>query len=206
MRRNRTPFKTPSRDQSEYTVEKATQNDVDGIMAVAIAAGKAHKDSEAGFLMDDYEADAAEHTEEFKRAASRSRFFYVIKNREGKVLGFLLAYRKERWLRREPGWMDTVHWRPDFDQSNLEDFVLLEKIAVDAELRGTGLGSVMFSKFRDDANEAGIYDMFSETIIGPRPNFAALAFAIKQKYALAGIRYEEHQGRTITDVVYHRKL
>lgn len=206
MRRNKTKFKTESRDASEYTVEKATPADVGGIMAVAIAAGKAHKDSEAGFLMDDYAADEAEHTEEFRLAAGRSRFFYVIKDRQGRVLGFLLAHGRERWLRKEPRWIDDIHWRPDFDQRALDNFVLLEKIAVDAELRGTGLGSVMFRRFRADANAAGIHDMFSETIIGPRPNFAALSFALKQKYALAGIRYEEYDGRIITDAVYHKKL
>lgn len=206
MRRTKTPFRTSSADRSEYRVEKAGPEDVVGVMAVAIAAGKASKDAEEGFLLDDYAADKDEHREEFRRAADRSRFFYVIKDRQDKVLGFLLAHGRERWLRIEKNWLSDIHWRPDFDQSALENFVLLEKIAVDAELRGTGLGSIMFRQFREDAKAAGIHNMFSETIIGPKPNFAALAFALKQKYALAGIRYEDYKGTMCTDVVYHKKL
>lgn len=206
MRRNRTPLRSRSLGGVKYTVEKARPEDAAAIMAVAITAGKATKDSDAGFLMDDYTSNPAEHRQQFAEAADKSRFFYIVKNDSGRVLGFLLAHRRARWLRIEPMWLEQVIWRPDFDKARLDDFVLLEKIAVDSELRGTGLGSEMFAQFRQDALAAGITDMFSETIIGPRPNFAALAFALKQKYTLAGIRYEEYDGKMLTDVVYHRKL
>jgi len=64
----------------------------------------------------------------------------------------------------------------------------------------------MSRRFRQDAKARGITNMFSETIIAPKPNLAAIAFAIKQKYLLAGVRYEEFEGKILTNIVYHKQF
>ncbi|SDK83289.1 GNAT family N-acetyltransferase [Natronincola ferrireducens] len=189
----------------DLKVTKATVEDVEGILAVAASVGTDSKDHRKGFLMDNYLKDKKKYGEKFKNDVENSKLFYVIKKGE-RVLGFLLAYTKEQWINMEPTWLFKTMWKGDFDKKSLKKFVVLEKIAVRSNLTGLGIGSKLYKRFKEDAKAMGIKDMFSETIISPKPNFASMEFAIKQQYNLAGIRYEKFEGKVLTDIVYHRKL
>lgn len=189
----------------ELEVSRATMKDIEGILAVASSVGTNSKNPKQGFLMDNYLKDKEKYIDKFKKDVKDSKLFYVIKRGE-KVLGFLLAYTKEQWLDMESNWIFNIMWKKDFDKKSLKKFVILEKIAVRSSLTGHGIGSKLFKKFKEDAKSMGIKDMFSETIISPKPNFASMEFALKQQYNLAGIRYEKFEGKVFTDIVYHRKL
>lgn len=189
----------------ELVVEKATKDDLRGILKVASSVGNGNSDSKQGFLMDNYNKEKDKYREKFKNDIENSDMFYVIKKRDI-VLGFLLAYTKTQWLETEPKWIFDTKWKDDFDKKTLKKFVILEKIAVRSHLTGRGVGSMLFKKFRSDALANGYKDMFSETILSPRPNFASMEFAIKQNYKLGGIRYEEHNKKILTTIVYHRKF
>lgn len=189
----------------DLEVSRATTEDIEGVLAVASSVGTNNKDSRKGFLMDNYSKDKEKYVEKFKQDIKNSKLFYVIKRGE-KVLGFLLAYTKEQWLDMEPNWIFNTTWKGDFDKKSLKNFVILEKIAVRSNLTGLGIGSKLYKRFKEDSRGMGIRDMFSETIISPKPNFASMEFALKQQYNLAGIRYEKFEGKILTDIVYHRKL
>lgn len=193
------------RESDHLVVSRATTEDIEGIIKVASSVGNSDKDHEQGFLMDNYQKDKEKHVEKFKTDIKNSKLFYVVK-RQGRVLGFLLAYTKEQWLKMEPNWVFDTAWKWDFDKKTLNKFTMLEKIAVRANMTGQGLGSKLYNRFREDAKAMGIRHMFSETLIAPKPNFASIAFAMKQQYKLAGIRYERHKGKVLTDIVYYNKL
>ncbi|MCC5912653.1 MAG: GNAT family N-acetyltransferase [Clostridiaceae bacterium] len=194
------PLKT-----DDLQVCKATEKDMEGLLAVAASVGTGDKNHRQGFLMDNYHKDKEKYIKKFQEDMANSKMFYVIKKGE-KVLGFLLAYTKEQWIKMEPNWVFDTSWKWDFDKKALKKFVILEKIAVKSSMTGNGIGSELFKKFREDARSMGIHDMFSETLISPKPNFASMEFAMKQQYQLAGIRYEKFDGKVLTDIIYHRKL
>lgn len=189
----------------DLDISVATEDDIDGIIKVASSVGKGKQDHKQGFLMDNYLKDKNKHVEKFKNDINNSKLFYVIKKRD-KVLGFLLAYTKDQWLDNEPKWIFDTNWKNDFNKKSLKKFVILEKIAVRSNLTGRGLGSELFKKFRKESLNLGIKNMFSETILSPKPNFASMEFAMKQRYKLAGIRYEDFKDKIFTTIVYHRKL
>mgnify|MGYP001348807159 CR=1 FL=1 len=183
----------------------ATEDDIDGIIKVASSVGKNKHDHKQGFLMDNYLKNKEKHAKKFQNDIDRSKLFFVVKKRD-KILGFLLAYTKEQWLDIEPNWIFDTKWKDDFNKDTLKKFVILEKIAVKSNLTGNGIGSELFKKFRKEALNLGITNMFSETILAPKPNFASMEFAMKQKYKLAGIRYENFHEKLYTTIIYHRKL
>lgn len=189
----------------ELVVEKATEDDLRGILKVASSVGNGKSNSKQGFLMDNYSKDTEKYREKFRKDIHNSDMFYVIKKRD-MVLGFLLAYTKEQWLEIEPNWIFDTKWKDNFDKKTLKKFVILEKIAVRSHLTGKGVGSELFKRFRKDALKNGIRDMFSETILAPQPNFASMEFAMKQNYTLGGIRYEQHNKKILTTIVYHKKF
>ncbi|SES96272.1 N-acetylglutamate synthase, GNAT family [Natronincola peptidivorans] len=195
----------PKQTEDELEVAKATVEDIEGIIAVAASVGSNNKDHKQGFLMDDYTKNKEKYVEKFKEDIEESKLFYVVRKGK-KVVGFLLAYTKDQWINMEPNWIFSTMWKSDFDKKTLNKFVILEKIAVRSNLTGSGIGSRLFKRFREDAKRMGIKDMFSETLISPKPNFASMEFALKQQYHLAGIRYEKFNDKVLTDIVYHRKL
>lgn len=186
-------------------VSKATENDIDGIIKVASSVGNGKLNSNQGFLMDNYGENKDLYIEKFKKDIHKSDLFYVIKSKNN-ILGFLLAYTKDQWLDNEPKWISDTKWKNDFDKESLNKFVILEKIAVNPNLTGRGLGSRLFTRFRKDSLNLDINNMFSETILSPKPNFASMKFAMKQRYKLAGIRYEEFKDNLFTTIIYHRRL
>ncbi|MBZ2175006.1 GNAT family N-acetyltransferase [Schnuerera sp. xch1] len=183
----------------------ATETDIDGIIKVASSVGNSKKNHKQGFLMDNYLRDKEKYVSKFKNDIDNSKLFYVIKKRDH-VLGFLLAYTKDQWLKSEPKWIFDTNWKDDFNKKALKKFVILEKIAVRSGLTGRGLGSELFKKFKEKSLNLGIKNMFSETILSPKPNFASMEFAMKQRYKLAGIRYENFEDKLFTTIVYHKKL
>lgn len=189
----------------EFEICKAKKSDINGIIKVAASVGKGKNNSIQGYLMDNYLENKEKHIRKFEKDVDNSKFFYVIKRRNN-ILGFLLAYQKNQWLDIEPQWIFNTNWKGDFNKNSLKNFIILEKIAVKSNLTGKGIGSELFKKFRQDALSLGIKNMFSETILSPRPNFASMEFAMKQMYKLAGIRYEEFNEKLLTTIVYHRKL
>lgn len=184
---------------------KANKEDIDGIIKVASSVGKEKNNSNKGFLMEDYSKNHNKHVRKFEKDIENSKFFYVIK-RNGRVLGFLLGYRKNTWLDMEPLWLFDTKWKGDFNKKSLSKFIILEKIAIRSKMTGQGLGSELFKQFRQDALKQGIKNMFSETILSPKPNYASMEFAMKQKYKLAGIRYEDFKEDLLTTIIYHKKF
>lgn len=189
----------------KFKVLKAKKSDINDIIKVAASVGKAQNDPKQGYLLENYENNIGKHIVKFEKDIEKSNFFYVIKRRNN-IVGFLLAYQKNRWLEIEPDWIFDTYWKDDFNKHSLENFIILEKIAVKSDLTSQGIGSMLFNQFRQDALSSDIKNMFSETILSPKPNFASMKFAMKQKYELAGIRYEKFNDNLHTTIVYHRKF
>jgi GNAT superfamily N-acetyltransferase len=196
--------KIPQKEQ--ITVHKAEVEDVEQIYRVACSVGTALKDPYKGFLIDDYLSDPDYYKEMFAKAAQELDHFYVAKKNDA-VVGFLMAYPKEKLLEVDPLWLEEIVWDPDFDhESKTKNFALVGKTAIHANLTGKGIGSSLYARLIRDLKAQGIEDLFGETVISPTPNFASLAFRIKQKYSLAGIRYVNYKGRRVTDLIYHRHI
>jgi ribosomal protein S18 acetylase RimI-like enzyme len=193
-----------SSDIHEIRVKKADKSDIQGIFRVAASVGNSEKDSYSGFLMDDYQSDPDCFMKLFERMVDKLDYFYVAKERE--TLGFLMAYTKDQWLEEHPDWIDTIHWSPEFDLRKIGSFAFIDKIAIMKGCGGKGIGSALYIPFIANLKADGIEGIFSETIIYPTPNFASLAFRKKQKHMLAGIRYEEFNGKILADGIYYKPV
>lgn len=190
-------------------IRNAEQKDVDGIFHVASSVGKKTKDAMQGYLMDDYTLNPEASKEKLRIAVDVSDFFYVaeyIDHEYHAIIGFTYGFRKENWLKLTPEWMGDNYFRPDFNKECLEDFMMLDKIAVLDRFKRQGVGSMLSKRLIRDIKEEGLYDIFEEVIIAPVPNLPSVLFKKKRNFMLASIRYEEHNNRILTTLVYHRKL
>ena len=115
-----------------------------------------------------------------------------------------MAYNKEQWLKYNPDWIEDIVWRPDFDMEKTDNFVVIDKTAIMANLTAKGIGSNLYKRLIKDLKDKEIKHIFAETLIDPTPNFASLAFRKKQKYALAGMRYETYLDTLYTDLIYYK--
>ncbi len=185
-------------------VRKATKNDVEGIYDVACSVGKSEKVAEQGFLIDDYSSNPRYYMTKLRRRIKRLEHFYVAEY--DKIYGFLIAYDKDEWLDENPSWLEDINWRPDFDSSKTNKFAVVDKTAICSNLTGMGIGSLIYQSLIQDLRNEGIKDIFAETIISPEPNFASLQFRKKQKYELAGTRFEQYKGTLYTDLIYHKNV
>ena len=190
-------------------IRNAEQKDVDGIFHVASSVGKKTKDAMQGYLMDDYTLNPESSREKLSIAVDVSDFFYVaeyIDHEYHAIIGFTYGFRKENWLKLTPEWMGDSYFRPDFNKECLDDFMMLDKIAVLDRFKRQGVGSMLSKRLIRDIKEEGIYDIFEEVIIAPVPNLPSVLFKKKRNFMLASVRYEEHNNKTLTTLVYHRKL
>jgi len=186
-------------------VRKAIPEDVNEIYRIAATVGQKNKDADLGFLIDDYKSDPLRYKEMFLSRIFELEHFYVAYTSQ-KPVAFLMAYSKADWLRYNPGWLDEIYWHPGFDKKHTKKFVLVDKTAVLSGLTGLGIGSKLYEKLIADITAKGIKNIFAETIISPVPNFASLQFRRKQRYQLAGVRYEEYNGEILTDLIYHKRV
>ncbi|MBK5252347.1 MAG: GNAT family N-acetyltransferase [Peptostreptococcaceae bacterium] len=191
-------------DINGIRVRKAEKSDVEGIFKVAASVGTKDNDSYKGFLMDDYQSDPKRFKRLFGRMVDELEYFYVVRAPE--TVGFLMAFTKEQWLSEHPNWIDDVHWSPEFEMSRIGNFVMVDKIAIMKGFSGKGVGSRLYRRFIKDLKAAGVEGILSETIIYPTPNFASLSFRKKQKHMLAGIRYEEFNGKILADGIYYKPV
>lgn len=189
----------------DIKVQKATFDDVEGIYGVASSVGKSKKESYDGFLMDNYASKPKKYKTFFKERIKELEYFYVAKS-HGKILGFLMGYTRDEWLKYNPTWIEDIHWSPVFDLKKTEKFVLTDKIAINSNFTGNGIGSIIYNQYMKDLKRDGIYNIFSETLVGPTPNFASLAFRKKQKFTLVGTRFEEYEGKLYTDLIYYKPV
>lgn len=185
-------------------VRKANKNDLNEIYGIACSVGSSEKISEQGFLVDDYISNPKLYKKKLLQGILKLNHFYVAEY--DKIYGFMMAYTKEEWLLDNPDWISDVYWRPDFDKNKLENFVVVDKTAVKADLTGQGIGSLIYTRLLSDLKSQGIDNIFAETIISPQPNFASLQFRKKQKYNLAGMRYEDYNNNLYTDLIYHKNV
>ena len=196
--------------RSYIKVRRIEEKDIEPIYQIAASVGKSAKDSNQGFLVDDYASQPAFYKEKFLKLSQRLEHFYVAENvaAPGKtlVVGFLMAYTREQWLEDNPDWIEEVKWHPNFDRERLESFVVIDKTAIRAHLTGHGIGSELYKRLIADIRPKGITTLMAETIISPIPNFASLAFRKKQDYRLAGIRYEPYLGEMYTDLIYYKDI
>jgi GNAT superfamily N-acetyltransferase len=202
---NQVPVKRKLKlDTKLINVRKASPEDADIVYSIAASVGSKTKDSYEGFLMDNYVSSPTKYRIFFRKRIEELNYFYLAESTE--PLGFLMAYTKEQWLKYNPTWLDDIHWSPDFDIKKTENFVVIDKTAILAGHTGKGIGSKLYKYLITDLNRAGIKNIFAETIINPTPNFASLAFRKKQKYSLAGIRYERYEGQIYTDLIYYKPV
>lgn len=196
--------------RSYIKVRRVQEDDIDSVFQIAASVGTGEKDSSQGFLIDNYSADPAYHKDKFKELAKRLDHFYVAENVIGKrrkqIVGFLIGYTKAQWLEDNPTWIEDVHWHPSFDQNRLNDFLVVDKTAIQSHLTGHGIGSELYKRLISDLRAKDIETILAETIISPTPNFASLAFRKKQKYFLAGVRYEDYIGEMFTDLIYYKDI
>lgn len=184
-------------------VRKAQISDINEIYDVASSVGTSEKISEQGFLVDDYLSKPFYYKKKIGHWIENLEYFYVAEY--DKIYGFMMAYTKEEWLKNNPDWIQDVYWNPEFDSSWLDKFIVVDKTAVFADLTGMGIGSLIYKRLLEDLKVEGIEHIFAETIISPQPNFASLQFRKKQKYSLAGVRYEKYNNILYTDLIYHKK-
>lgn len=194
---------------AKVKVRKAEEKDVDGIFNVASSTGKKRKDYMHGFLMDFYNSNPEGFKNKFRRDIALSDFFYVAEysDKESRtIVGFTYGLSKENWLKRTPTWLDDCSFRPDFNMKNLDDFVVLEKIAVLDKYNRQGVGSMLSKRLIKDIKEKGIRDLFEEVIIAPVPNLPSVLFKKKRSFKLAATRFEEHNDQILTTLIYHKKI
>ena len=190
---------------NSVSVRRANPKDLEKIIQIASSVGTTHKDSEQGFLVDDYIQDRHNVRKKMLAALKGLDHFYVAEIKSD-LVGFLMAYTREQWLLENPGWVEAVNWHPGFNRTQLEKFVLVDKTAVRADLTGQGIGSELYVRLIEDLNRNSIDTILAETIIDPVPNFASLNFRKKQRYQLAGMRYEFYNGKIYTDLIYCKSL
>ncbi|MGM0397327.1 MAG: GNAT family N-acetyltransferase [Bacillota bacterium] len=190
-------------------VRKADERDIEGVFHVAASVGKKEQDPMQGFLMDDYGADPEDSKNKLKKSLEISDYFYVaeyIEDDYSSILGFTFGLPKDVWLRENPKWVEDCYFRPDFDKKHLDNFIVLEKIAVLDRFKRQGIGGMLSKRLIKDIKEDGIYDIFEEVIISPVPNLPSVLFKAKRQFMLAGVRYEWHENRVMTTLIYHRRL
>ncbi len=186
-------------------VRKANEGDAELIYTIASSVGKSTKDSQNGFLMDNYISSPRKYKDLFRDRLKELKYFYIAEA-NGEPMGFLMGYTKEEWLKYNPDWIDDINWSPMFDMKKTEKFVLTDKIAINSKYTGKGIGSKIYKKYIKDLKDDGINTIFSETLISPTPNFASLSFRKKQKFKLAGTRFEKYRGNIYTDLVYYKPV
>lgn len=190
-------------------IRNAEEKDVEAIYYVASSVGKKRKNPMQGFLINDYESDPEGFKEKFRRSIELSDFFYVaeyIDHEYNAIVGFVLALRKSNWLKENLTWVDECYFKPDFNNENLEDFIVLDKIAILDRFKRQGIGSMLSKRLIRDIKQNGIYDIFEEVVIAPVPNLPSVLFKKKRNFMLACIRYEDIDSQVITTLVYYRKL
>jgi len=120
--------------RSYIKVRPVDEKDIADIYQIASSVGKGAKDSNQGFLVDDYASDREYYVNKFLTLSKRLSHFYVAENvaSPGKkhVVGFLIAYTREQWLEDNPDWIKEVNWHPDFDADRLKSFVVIDKTAI----------------------------------------------------------------------------
>ncbi|MDF2547434.1 MAG: family acetyltransferase [Anaerosolibacter sp.] len=186
-------------------VRPATEKDLNSIYEVACSVGYEEKDANQGFLMDNYTEKPKYYRNFFKKQITSLEHFYVAED-EGEIVGFTMAYTKKDWLRENPNWICDISWNPEFDIDRIDDFILVDKIAVMAENTSQGIGSIMHNHMLECLKNKGIRHIFQEVIVSPTPNFASLAFKHKQDFTLAGVRYEEYNKEVYTDLIYYKSI
>ncbi len=186
-------------------VRKACPKDLHSIYQVACSVGNNKKEANHGFLVDDYSSNPKYYQTQLLEKIFELDHFYVAES-YNKIVGFLIAYTKQQWLKYNEGWIDDIYWKPDFDIKKTKDFILIDKTAILSHLTGKGIGSELYKKLIPSIKASGINDIFAETIISPTPNFASLSFRIKQNYTLAGMRYEDYLDQTFTTLIYHKSI
>lgn len=189
---------------NNFNTRKASKNDVSHIYSIACSVGKKVKTSEDGFLMDNYASNPKYYQNFFMEKILELEHFYIAENNQ--IVGFLMAYTKEQWLKYNPNWIEEICWRPDFDKSKLDNFVVIDKTAILSNLTGNGIGSILYKNLIKDLKSKNINHIFAETIISPTPNFASLSFRKKQKYSLSGLRYENYKDTLYTDLIYNKSV
>lgn len=190
-------------------IRNAEEKDVDGIYHVASSVGKKIKDPMQGYLINDYDSDPEGFKEKFRGTIDLSDFFYVaeyIDEEYHAIIGFTFGLRKNNWLKENPSWIEECYFKPGFNKENLNDFMMLEKIAVLDRFKRQGVGSMLSKALIRDIKHQGIYDIFEEVVIAPVPNLPSVLFKKKRNFQLACMRYEELDTQVLTTLVYHRKL
>lgn len=195
----------PQDFQKVVSVRRAMARDLEGILGIASSVGTDYKDSEQGFLVDDYLNDRGAMRKKMKRSLATLAYFYVAEI-AGAPVGFLMAYKKDEWLAENPDWIEAVQWHPGFYMESLQEFLVVDKTAVRGDLTGKGIGSLLYRELIGDLKGSNIKLLLAETIIDPIPNFASLNFRKKQRYQLAGMRYEFYNSKIYTDLIYYKNI
>ena len=186
-------------------LRQATSHDLDDIMSILKSLGSARKNPSLGFLMNNYSQNEPFFWKKYGSYLRSLSYKYVYEE-DGNVAGFLLAFTKDEWLNENPSWIKEIYWRPGFDRNRLNNFVLINQTAICPGKTGRGIGSMLYAALFDDLKANGSFHVFAETIVAPVPNLASLNFRLKQKYELAGVRYEDADNTVFTTLVYYKPV
>lgn len=186
-------------------IRKANIRDLSSILEILKSVGHSEKNPLQGFLMHDYTKDEEKHRKKYVQDLATLRFAYVYEN-ASKVAAFLIAYTIKEWLRETPQWPEDIYWKPGFNKDLINNSIIINQTAMYPSLTGQGIGSRLYSALILDLKNAGIANIFAETIIAPFPNLASLNFRIKQKYEQVGVRYENHDNTIYTTLVYFKPV
>ncbi len=120
-----------------------------------------------GFLMANYSADPSGLKEYIKKIIAEQGLTSLVAETDRDIIGWLLAYNKEAWL-KNGGWSsgpDNVKWF-DIEAKGLtqDDYLVLEKIAVDPNYQYRGIGTLLFADFMSGANSKMVSNVFIEVV------------------------------------------
>ena len=132
----------------------------------------AEKMSKNGFLMTQYSAHP--EMEDFFREITQTNPFYVCAQYEGNITGLLLGYTEEQWKKETSNTANdgNVSWNYDilkevFGIDNPEEitsFALLEKIAVEPELKRRGIATGLLARYASDVKREGVGLVMAEIV------------------------------------------
>jgi len=138
--------------------------------------------------------------EHYKDGIKNSENFYVAETE--KILGFLTAYEKEKWLDIHPNWANDILWHPQLNNNTKDNFLMIEELVVSDEGFEIGLKEAMYDFIINKSRTKNIPYVFKEVIVSPIPNISSLAIKNEKDFILSGIKYIKRNDQVYTNLVF----
>ncbi|MBW2980091.1 GNAT family N-acetyltransferase [Candidatus Woesearchaeota archaeon] len=148
----------------EHRIRKAMVKDADRLYEICRAVELApdpERMADSGFLMTQYSKQPK--MKKYIQDLIRQGLVDVAET-AGTLSGFLVAYPKEEW--RKKGWSSDVVWSGMDDPLQTDyNFAMLEKIAVDPNLRRQGIATALFEHLAGSL-DSEVKGVFTEIVEG----------------------------------------